>query len=366
MSRYLPDGTLAATLPTVTRRSLSVDAAIVGGGISGLWLANLLIQRGLSVVIFEPRGIGGMQTLASQGIVHGGTKYALDGTTPLAGALKQMPDRWRACLEGTGEIDLRGVRVLAEKVDIRCGDDSVEVDDFVLDVPSLVSRLARPLAHRIVATTVLPDSLVGNSSGVERIDLDNRTIHARVFVLAAGAGNTTLARQAGFSHAAMQYRPLRQTIARLHQPLAIYAHWMSSPRDAEPTLTVTSHGSQLGIGGAVADAGANRDEAAQISLVRDLLRQAFPNIDVDSARFDTFVAVRAEPASDAIRNLPDAYVARHGNCLLCLPVKLSLAPRLGDLVSAELGNLEPAKDNWSGDSNSRVAYATSPYTQSPC
>lgn len=350
----------------MTRRSLLVDAAIVGGGISGLWLGNLLVGRGLSVVICEPRGVGGVQTLASQGIVHGGTKYAGHRSAPLAGALKGMPDRWRACLGGTGEIDLRGVGLLAERIDIRHGDDTAEVDDLVVDVPSLVRRLARPLANRIVATTVLPDSLVSDPSGVERIELDACTIQARVYVLAAGAGNRALAHEVGFSDAAMQHRPLRQTVVRLRRSVPVYAHWMSSPSDAQPTLTVTSHGSQLRIGGTVADAGANRGEAAQIALVKDLLRQALPNIDVDGARFDTFVAVRAEPASDAIRNLPDAYVARRGNCLLCLPVKLSLAPRLGDLVLAELGNLEPARDSWPGDVNSGVAYATSPYARSPC
>jgi len=78
------------------------------------------------------------------------------------------------------------------------------------------------------------------------------------------------------------------------------------------------------------------------------------------------VADRAEPASDAIGNLPDAYVARRGNCLLCLPVKLSLAPRLGDLVTAELGDLAPGEDGWRGDSDDRVVYAPSPYTRSPC
>ena len=350
----------------MTRRTLSVDVAIVGGGISGLWLGNLLNQRGLSVVLCEPRGVGGVQTLASQGIVHGGAKYGLDGIAPLTGALKNMPDRWRACLAGTGEVDLRGVDVLSKKVDIHTADGVIEADDFVVDVPSLVRELARPLARRVVPTTVLPDSLVGNPSGVERIELDVCTIHARVHVLAAGTGNTALAQQAGFSNAAMRHRPLRQTIVRLPRCASVYAHWMSSPRDAEPTLTVTSHGCQLRIGGAVADAGANRVEAVQIVLVKEVLRQAFPNIDIGSAEFETFVAVRAEPASNDIRDLPDAYVARHGNCLLCLPVKLSLAPRLGDLVLAELGNLEPAKDSWPGDSKSRVEYAASPYRRSPC
>ena len=131
-------------------------------------------------------------------------------------------------------------------------------------------------------------------------------------------------------------------------------------------MTVTSHGSLLSVGGTVADAGANRDEAAQIVLVKDLLRQAFPRIDVEGAEFKTFVAVRAEPASRATRELPDAYVARHGNCLLCLPVKLSLAPRLGDLALAELGDVRPAKGTWSGGSNRHVVYATSPYARPPC
>ena len=350
----------------MTRRSLSVDAAVVGAGIGGLWLANLLLRRGLSVVLCEARGVGGVQTLASQGIVHGGAKYGLDGTAPLAGALQDMPDRWRACLGGSGEIDLRGVGVLADKIAIHDGDDTVETDDFVVDVPSLVRRLARPLAHRIVATTVLPDSLVGTPSCVERIELDACTIRARVYVLAAGAGTTALAQQAGFSHAALRYRPLRQTIVRLRRGVSLYAHWMSGPHDAEPTLTVTSHGCLLSIGGTVADAGAHRDEAAHLLSVKDLLRQAFPAIAVDTAGFETFVAVRAEPVSNAIGDLPDPYVARHGNCLLCLPVKLSLAPRLGDLVLAELGNLEPAKGSWSGNSKSRVEYAASPYAPSPC
>ncbi|MDE0036255.1 MAG: FAD-dependent oxidoreductase [Gammaproteobacteria bacterium] len=347
----------------MTLRSLSVDAAIVGGGISGLWLANLLDRRGLSVVVCEPNGVGGTQTVASQGIVHGGVKY---GASPLASALKGMPDRWRACLEGTGEVDLTGVGVLAEKIDFHVGDETVEVDEFVLDIPSVVRRLARPIAHRVVASAVFPDSLVADGTHIERFELDPCTIHARTYLLAAGAGNEALARQAGFPGKAVEHRPLRQTIARLRRSAGVYAHWMASPTEAGPTLTVTSHDSLLSVGGRVADAGARRDEAAQIAVVKDLLRQAFPDIDVENAAFETFVADRAEPASDAIGNLPDAYVARRGNCLLCLPVKLSLAPRLGDLVTAELGDLAPGEDGWRGDSDDRVVYAPSPYTRSPC
>lgn len=59
---------------------IPLDIAIFGGGIAGLWLANLLRQRGFSCVVLEAGTLGGGQTLLSQGILHGGLKYALGGT----------------------------------------------------------------------------------------------------------------------------------------------------------------------------------------------------------------------------------------------------------------------------------------------
>ena len=343
-----------------------MDAAIVGAGIGGLWIANLLAGRGFSVVVCEPRGVGGVQTLASQGIVHSGAKYALGGTAPLSsGALKAMPNRWRACLRGEGAIDLRGVRLLADEMRFRIGDETFELDEPVLDVASLVHRLAERVADRVVAQSVAPEFLIVDESGVGRLELATCTIRAHVYVFAAGAGNEALARQAGFTRTALRHCALRQTIVRPRAGVRVYAHWTASPREAEPTLTVTSHGRSMSIGGKVADTGAQRTEAAQIALVRELLREAFPDIDLDGADFETFVAVRAEPA-EPTRDIRDAFVVRRGNCLLCLPVKLSLAPRLGDLALAELGDLEPAKGTWSGASDRRVVYATSPYARSPC
>lgn len=351
---------------TVTRRALSVDAAIVGGGISGLWIANLLVQRGLSVVVCEPNGVGGTQTLASQGIVHGGAKYSLGGTAPLSRALSPMPDRWRACLQGAGEIDLRGVGLLAEKMHFHLGGETRELDDFVLDVASLVRRLAEKIMNRVLAAEVSSKSLVPGPDGIERIELDSHVIRARVHVFAAGAGNQALARQAGFASAVLRQRPLRQTIVRLQRSAGVFAHWTANPNEVSPTLTVTSHGPVLSVGGTVADAGTHRSEAAHITVVKDLLRQAFPDIDVDGAGFETFATARAEPETETIRNVSDAYVTRQGNCLLCLPAKLSLAPRLGDLVVSEIGDLDPDSAGWPGDPDLRPTYATSPYSDRRC
>ena len=72
-------------------------------------------QRWLSSNLFEKESLGGGQTLASQGIIRSGLKYALQGTlSSAAQAIADMPSRWRACLDGSGEMDLRGTRVLSD------------------------------------------------------------------------------------------------------------------------------------------------------------------------------------------------------------------------------------------------------------
>ena len=58
---------------------LKIDAAILGGGVAGLWALNLLRARGYSAVLFEAGDLGGAQTIDSQGMIHGGIKYALGG-----------------------------------------------------------------------------------------------------------------------------------------------------------------------------------------------------------------------------------------------------------------------------------------------
>ena len=59
--------------------TVKVDTVIAGGGIAGLWLLNVLRSKGYSAVLLEAGSLGGAQTLSSQGIIHGGMKYALGG-----------------------------------------------------------------------------------------------------------------------------------------------------------------------------------------------------------------------------------------------------------------------------------------------
>jgi glycerol-3-phosphate dehydrogenase len=93
----------------------SAQIAIIGGGISGLWLLNSLRNAGYDAVLFEKNALGSQQTFASQGMIHGGIKYALGGfTTPASETIANMPSVWRACIAGQGPVDLKNLNLLSE------------------------------------------------------------------------------------------------------------------------------------------------------------------------------------------------------------------------------------------------------------
>ena len=375
-------------------RAIDVDVAIVGAGVAGLWLANLLARRGLAVAMCEAAAIGGTQTMASQGIVHGGLKYALGGrASAAASGLRTMPARWRAALAGRGEVDLRGVSLLAERVQLwastaaaprarvagwlagsggrwaavappfGCG-RLLPLEDFVLDVAALVRCLAAPIRHRIVRCAVAPEHIQPGPHGVAGVPIAGGTLRASAYVFAAGAGNAALAAKAGFGDVAMVRRPLRQLSVRLPQPTSVFAHCLLRPFGTEPDLTITSHGNTLYVGGRIASAGLRRPAAAQFASLRRLLARALPGLDLAGAEFDTHAVDRAEPAAGGHRR-GDVFVAERGNCLLCWPGKLSLAPRLGDVVAERLAALRPRPNAWPGDSAAKVPFATPPYLGAP-
>lgn len=377
-------------------RRIDVDVAIVGAGIAGLWLGNLLAQRGLSLAICESGAIGGTQTMASQGIIHGGLKYALGERAPGASkALAAMPDRWRGCVAGHGEIDLQGVPVLARHMhlfapNVNTGVQALfagdpvarqcrpldakatppylrgalaETDDFVVGVPALIRRLGEPLLDRMIPTAVTPDALVAGPQGIAAITTRDAHISARAFVFAAGSGNESLAWRAGFADVSVAQRPLRQTSVRLHTRHSVFAHCLASREgfDAGPDMTITSHDDTLYIGGKVAEDGAERSHAEQVAVVRRLLKSMFPAIDLSGARFGTHCLVRAEP-----RQRDDALAVRHGNCVHCLPLKLSLAPRLGDMTTMLLEDVQPHANAWTGHrTRPTLPWAQPPFSETP-
>jgi glycine/D-amino acid oxidase-like deaminating enzyme len=381
---------MTATHPTAdpasvpTGPSKMVDAVIVGGGVAGLWLANVLRQRGYAILLLEADALGGAQTLASQGMIHGGIKYALSGVlTGASEAIAGMPERWAACLAGRGDIDLRAVTRLADRYYLfadatglgklttffasRALRGRIErldpaaypaafadpafrgvvyaLNDFVLDTGSLVGVLHEPVADATYRHELRPAAVIDAERaltaerGIE-LDLGGTRVLTRRLVLTAGAGTQTLLDALGVAQPRMQLRPLHQVVVRHRYPHPIYAHCLTGIRRPEPRLTITSHRDGdhwlWYLGGQIATDGVECGADALVRRARAELEACVPWVDWSGAKFSTLRLDRAEPAQEGLRRPDQAFAQATGNCIVAWPTKLSLAPDLGDRVLALL------------------------------
>ncbi|MCQ2045619.1 oxidoreductase, FAD-binding [Stutzerimonas stutzeri] len=357
--------------------SLSTDVLIVGGGVAGLWLNARLRRQGFATLLVDKGTLGGGQSVKSQGIIHGGTKYALSGAlTGASEAIADMPRRWREALEGKGELDLSGVRLLSDahylwspgtlagnltsffaskavrsRVGQVKGDELppalqhpkfkgkvYRLSELVLDVPSLIARLAELaddslLAGQQVEPLLDGDELVG-------LRVDGREIRAQRIVFSAGGGTAELLTSLGLQQPAMQRRPLHMVIVKAPTLKPLYAHCLGG--GTKPRITVTSHPAADGewvwyLGGDLAEAdGVARDEASQIAAAKKELAELVPWIDLSAAHWATLRIDRAEPAQSALARPDNAFLAEQGRLLVGWPTKLALSPDFSDRVEAAL------------------------------
>ncbi len=363
--------------------ALDVDAAIVGGGIAGLWLANLLHVRGYRAVVLEADGIGGSQTLASQGMIHGGLKYALSGNlTGASEAIAGMPERWRRCLDGRDDVDLAGLAPLSDRYYMFAGSTALgrltsffasrslrgrirrlerpdyplaladpgfhgvvyELNDFVLDTPALLATLLRPVADRVYRHRLLPEEVTQTDAGCE-LHLPGTRLRARRLILTAGAGTGPLLAHLGIESPRMQLRPLHQVLVRHDYPHPLYAHCLTGIRRPEPRLTITSHRDGDGwlwyLGGQIAGDGVAMTGADLAAHARRELAACLPWIPWERAEMSTLRVDRAEPEQTGGRRPDEAFAAAVGPTVVAWPTKLSLVPDLGDKVLALLAPPEP-------------------------
>ncbi len=362
------------------QEQVSVDVAIFGGGVAGLWALTRLRQAGYHAILLETEALGAGQTLKSQGIIHGGMKYALTGKlTTEATAMAAMPALWRDCLAGTGEIDLSQVSLLSDKhylwspsgligkiagffagmamkskvAAVKKQDypyvfDNAQfkgsiyaLDEIVLDVPSLIAALAKLNEGAIFKVNAFDASAFQFTNFGQLMAVDLKTqdksiqLLASHFIFAAGAGNGVMVDALKHDNLAMQRRPLHMVMVKTPFYYPLFAHCMGvGPR---PRLTVTTHRLPNGeavwyLGGLLAEEGVDRDVSAQIQAAKHELEALFPWLDFKAAKYATLRVDRAEPHQASGLKPDSVFAETWQNVTVAWPTKLALAPVLAETL----------------------------------
>jgi len=349
---------------------VNYDIVICGGGVAGLWLLNVLTKEGFDVLLLEKFALGGIQTMASQGMIHGGQRYMLGkNSSTHAESVSLLPSRWDACLKGTGELDLSAVRVLSEtqvmwptggllthfalssashmlmakmcKLDVGDvpkvltdvkGIPVFELPEKVLDVASLVEVLSVP--HNLKIKKGEVDSITRDGC----LTVSGLQIKAQVVICAAGLGNEELLKLLDAGKIKTQRRPLRQFMVKpMLYPL--FGHGITT--SYKPSVTVTSHPLPSGdyvwyLGGALADDSLSLTDDDAIEFAKGKMKEIFNHLDWSGKLWSTWYGLRAEAFSDNGRLPSGPVLQEYGSVLVTWPTKLTLAPLLGDLVLSRL------------------------------
>ena len=362
-------------------REIQPDIVIIGGGITGLWLLGRLREAGYSTLLLESRALGGVQTSASQGIIHGGTKYALTGKlTGASDAIAAMPGIWRSCLLGEGELDLSRVpllsdhqylwstgrlasemagffasramrsRVAAQEAERRpdilrhpsFSGHVYRLDEPVLDVAALTAELVRQYGDACLRLDPEHGLRFGEGTPptLELQDPDASTLQlrARHLVLAAGAGNERLLATLGRGAPAMQRRPLHMLMLRGALP-QLYAHCLGA--GTTPRITVTTHEQSAGqrvwyLGGQIAESGVERSGPEQIEAGRRELEELLPWLELDGVQWAGYRVDRAEPRQPGGRRPDRPFLESREGVSVAWPTKLAFAPALAAQLLVQL------------------------------
>jgi len=374
--------------------AVSLDVVIFGGGGAGLWLLDELHRAGYRTLLLEAGDLGAGQTIASQGIIHGGLKYSLGGLlTPSARAVRDMPLIWRRCLARERKPDLSSTRVRAEychlwqtraissrvamvgaRAGLRitparldpqarpeplrgCPGVVARLDEQVLEPESLLADLADQHEERILRIDaehgvefdirspgkVRLIRLINPETG-EPMDLFPRRI-----VLTAGIGNATLRRALGLAGRRMQKRPLHMVLARGDLP-ALNGHCVDGMHTRATITTTRDYADRpiWQVGGQIAEDGAKMDGQALIRHARGELEAILPGVSLEGIEWATYRVDRAEAATRGGLRPVNARAVREGNVISAWPSKMVLIPQLARRVMRLLpepaGFEPPAED----------------------
>jgi len=392
---------------------VSVDVLIIGGGIAGLWSLARLQQAGYKTVLLEAQALGAGQTRYAQGIIHGGTKYALTGKlTASSEAVADMPSRWRACYEGRGELDLTQAELLsdahylwsttsltsrisgffASKV-MRARSSEVEreslpsifqrkdfkgqfyrLDEPVFNTLSVIHALAEPRAQSILMIDQETIQAGDESIRVRSKDGDAFLFHYKKIIFMAGQGNEGLLSRLGCSQPEMQLRPLKMVVMRGGSDHKlndmIYAHCLGA--SVNPRITITSHRDAHGdivwyMGGQLAEEGVDKTDAGLIKAAKSELAELIPWLELKDMQWGVLKIDRAEIKKKGTTR-PDTFsIDINKNIITAWPTKMALSPAMADAFLEVLDEQAVERDSdLSLPGWEQPVYARFPWDEEDC
>lgn len=358
-------------------KQIKVDVVIFGGGIAGLWLLARLRQAGYKTLLLENEALGAGQTRFSQGIIHGGTKYALTGKlTASSESIFAMPQIWRDCIQGKGDVDLSAATILSEHQYMwstpsllsrlsgffasrvvrgrmlavkkenypaafqnkKFKGKVYQLDEPVLDAVSVIRAIAKPNISNIMQIKSMTD-FSDNNISVQASNGDTWDIVCEKVILSAGKGNADLLKQMGHTKPEMQLRPLQMVMVRGALPEKLYAHCLGA--SVNPRITITSGEDEQGnivwyLGGQLAEDGVGRTAEEQICKAKKELQSLMPWLNFSAMQWATLNIDRAEPKQKEGQRPSTSFFYEENNIITTWPTKLALAPNLANDVLEQL------------------------------
>lgn len=357
---------------------IKTDIVVIGAGIAGLWLTNILQTAGFNCILLENNAIGSGQTINSQGMLHSGIKYALQGTvTAETKAIKDAPFLWQQALANNSSIKLSENCILANcqylwsngnlssnianffvskvlqssvnKVDQNNFPEPFITDKFngsiyrlnetVLNLTTTLQELLRPIHD----SSIKIDSICIESeqqSNVNKCFIDIKgekfLLSAKKYIFTAGEGTNQFLSL--FNHSPkMQTRPLHMVAVKAKSLPMLFGHNIGLQQ--LPTISISSHQTSDGhvvwqCGGKIAEDGVTKSSLEQIEIFKSTLKLVFPWLQFNNAEYSwgTFAINRAENLRSDGKKPTHATWFPLNNVIFAWPTKLVLAPMMAEEI----------------------------------